>query len=106
MFRNSFYVGVGRNLLGWLPYAHAVSGDQARGNSGLGPSAAFEQATRDQKAIGTFSEYSTISENSAIKVDSDLPLDKVVLIGCGVPTGFGSAVHAAASAPRGHAQSK
>jgi len=27
--------------------------------------------------LGTFSEYSTISENSAIKVDPDLPLDKV-----------------------------
>jgi alcohol dehydrogenase (nicotinoprotein) len=49
--------------------------------------------------LGTFSEYSVISENSAIKVDSDLPLDKVVLIGCGVPTGFGSAVHAAATEP-------
>jgi len=49
--------------------------------------------------LGTFSERSTISENSAIKVDPDLPLDKVVLIGCGVPTGFGSAVHAAATEP-------
>jgi S-(hydroxymethyl)glutathione dehydrogenase/alcohol dehydrogenase len=47
--------------------------------------------------LGTFSEFGTISENSAIKVDPDLPLDKVVLIGCGVPTGFGSAVHAAAT---------
>jgi S-(hydroxymethyl)glutathione dehydrogenase/alcohol dehydrogenase len=49
--------------------------------------------------LGTFSERATISENSAIKVDPDLPLDKVVLIGCGVPTGFGSAVHAAATEP-------
>jgi alcohol dehydrogenase (nicotinoprotein) len=49
--------------------------------------------------LGTFSEYSVISENSAIKVDPDLPLDKVVLIGCGVPTGFGSAVHAAETEP-------
>jgi len=49
--------------------------------------------------LGTFSQYSVISENSAIKVDPDLPLDKVVLIGCGVPTGFGSAVHAAATEP-------
>src|SRR6202161_3849607 len=49
--------------------------------------------------LGTFSELATISENSAIKVDDDLPLDKVVLIGCGVPTGFGSAVHAAATEP-------
>ncbi len=49
--------------------------------------------------LGTFSERATISENSAIKVEDDLPLDKVVLIGCGVPTGFGSAVHAAATEP-------
>jgi S-(hydroxymethyl)glutathione dehydrogenase/alcohol dehydrogenase len=49
--------------------------------------------------LGTFSERATISENSCIKVDPDLPLDKVVLIGCGVPTGFGSAVHAAATEP-------
>lgn len=45
--------------------------------------------------LGTFSEFAVISENSAIKVDDDLPLDVVVLIGCGVPTGWGSAVHAA-----------
>src|ERR1700735_1434636 len=43
---------------------------------------------------GTFSERAVISENSAIQVDDDLPLDKVVLIGCGVPTGFGSALGA------------
>jgi S-(hydroxymethyl)glutathione dehydrogenase/alcohol dehydrogenase len=45
--------------------------------------------------LGTFSERAVISENSAVKVDPDLPLDKVVLIGCGVPTGWGAAVHAA-----------
>src|SRR5215207_5150049 len=49
--------------------------------------------------LGTFSERAVISENSAVKVDDDLPLDKVVLIGCGVPTGWGSAVHAAATEP-------
>ncbi len=49
--------------------------------------------------LGTFSERATISENSCVKVDPDLPLDKVVLIGCGVPTGFGSAVHAAGTEP-------
>jgi S-(hydroxymethyl)glutathione dehydrogenase/alcohol dehydrogenase len=49
--------------------------------------------------LGTFSERATISENSCVKVDDDLPLEKVVLIGCGVPTGFGSAVHAAATEP-------
>jgi S-(hydroxymethyl)glutathione dehydrogenase/alcohol dehydrogenase len=34
-----------------------------------------------------------------VKVDDDLPLDKLALIGCGVPTGWGSAVHAAAVEP-------
>ena len=49
--------------------------------------------------LGTFSERATVSEYSVVRVDDDLPLDKVVLIGCGVPTGFGSAVHAAATEP-------
>ena len=30
-----------------------------------------------------------------VKVDDDLPLDKAVLVGCGVPTGWGSAVNTA-----------
>ena len=46
--------------------------------------------------LGTFSQYGVIHQNSAVKVDDDLPLDKAVLVGCGVPTGFGSAVNAAA----------
>ena len=34
-----------------------------------------------------------------MKVDDDLPLDKVCLLGCGVATGWGSAVHAAQVQP-------
>ncbi len=34
-----------------------------------------------------------MSELSCVKVDDDLPLDKAVLVGCGVPTGWGSAVY-------------
>jgi NDMA-dependent alcohol dehydrogenase len=45
--------------------------------------------------LGTFSQYGVIHQNSAVKVDDDLPLDKAVLVGCGVPTGFGSAVNTA-----------
>src|SRR6201996_3434465 len=45
--------------------------------------------------IGTFSQYGLIHQNSAVKVDDDLPLDKAVLLGCGVPTGWGSAVYTA-----------
>ncbi len=43
--------------------------------------------------LGTFSQYATISETSAVKVDDDLPLEVAVLCGCGVPTGWGSAVN-------------
>ena len=34
-----------------------------------------------------------------IKVDDDLPLDKAALVGCGVATGWGSAVYAAGVQP-------
>lgn len=46
-------------------------------------------------SIGTFSQYATVHENSVIKIDNDLPLDKAALVGCGVPTGWGSAVNEA-----------
>jgi len=44
--------------------------------------------------LGTFSQYATLSVHSCIKVDDDLPLETVVLVGCGVPTGWGTAVNA------------
>ena len=49
--------------------------------------------------IGTFSQYNVIHQNSAVKVDDDLPLEKAVLVGCGVPTGWGSAVNTAKVQP-------
>jgi len=35
-----------------------------------------------------------VHEYSAVKIDPDLPLDKAALVGCGVTTGYGSAVNA------------
>jgi NDMA-dependent alcohol dehydrogenase len=46
--------------------------------------------------LGTFSQYSTVSAQAAIKIDKSAPLDKVSLLGCGVCTGWGSAVNSAA----------
>ena len=43
--------------------------------------------------LGTFSQWGTVSQYSCIKVDRDLPLETVVLVGCGVPTGWGTAVN-------------
>jgi alcohol dehydrogenase (nicotinoprotein) len=45
--------------------------------------------------LGTFSQYGVIHQSSTVKVDDDLPLEKAVLVGCGVPTGWGSAVNTA-----------
>ena len=39
----------------------------------------------------TFSEYTVVSEISCAKIDSNAPLDKVCLFGCGVTTGLGAA---------------
>jgi S-(hydroxymethyl)glutathione dehydrogenase/alcohol dehydrogenase len=51
--------------------------------------------------ISTFSQFSTISALSAVKVADDIPLDVACLTGCGVNTGWGSAVNSAAVRP-GH----
>lgn len=42
--------------------------------------------------LGTFSEYTVVPAASVVKIDDGIPLDKAALVGCGVTTGFGSAV--------------
>lgn len=49
--------------------------------------------------IGTFAPYSTVSAQALTKIDEDHPLHLASLIGCGVATGWGSAVHTAAVQP-------
>lgn len=49
--------------------------------------------------LGTFSQWGTVSEHSCVKVDDDLPLETIVLVGCGVPTGWGTAVNAGGVRP-------
>jgi S-(hydroxymethyl)glutathione dehydrogenase/alcohol dehydrogenase len=49
--------------------------------------------------ISTFSAWSTVPENSLVKVPDDVPLETVCLLGCGVGTGFGSAINAAGVRP-------
>jgi NDMA-dependent alcohol dehydrogenase len=44
--------------------------------------------------LGTFSQYAVFSEASTVKIDDDIPFDVAALVGCGVPTGFGTAVKA------------
>ena len=51
--------------------------------------------------LSTFSQYTTVSTDSAVKVDKGLPLEVLCLLGCGVGTGWGSAVNSAGIYP-GH----
>ncbi|OBF86081.1 alcohol dehydrogenase [Mycobacterium sp. 852002-51163_SCH5372311] len=44
--------------------------------------------------LGTFAKKATISQHSVVKIDDWLPLETAVLVGCGVPTGWGSATYA------------
>jgi S-(hydroxymethyl)glutathione dehydrogenase/alcohol dehydrogenase len=49
--------------------------------------------------VGSFSQYGTLSETSVVKIDDDLPLARACLLGCGVMTGWGSAVNTAGVSP-------
>jgi len=49
--------------------------------------------------VGTFSQYSVIDQNSAVRIDADLPPAAAALVACGVPTGWGSAVYSAQTRP-------
>ncbi len=49
--------------------------------------------------LGTFAERSVVNEASCIKVEPDVPLGVACLLGCGVVTGWGSAVYAADVTP-------
>jgi S-(hydroxymethyl)glutathione dehydrogenase/alcohol dehydrogenase len=49
--------------------------------------------------LGTFAEELIISQDCLIKVDNDIPLDIVSLIGCGVTTGVGAAINTAEVSP-------
>lgn len=45
--------------------------------------------------ISTFSQYTTASVNSVVKIDKNFPLEVAALLGCAVPTGWGAAVNSA-----------
>jgi S-(hydroxymethyl)glutathione dehydrogenase/alcohol dehydrogenase len=43
-------------------------------------------------SVASFAEGMLLHENSIVKIDDDLPLDKAALVGCGVLTGVGAAL--------------
>ena len=58
-------------------------------------------AVAQMVAAGTFAEQVVVSAISAVPIPADVPLAPASLLGCGVLTGFGAAVNAAAIRP-GH----
>jgi alcohol dehydrogenase (nicotinoprotein) len=45
-------------------------------------------------ALGTFSDHTVVSEYSCVRIDDDIPFEVAALVGCGVTTGWCSAVRA------------
>ena len=45
--------------------------------------------------LGTFAPYMVVHETSVVKIDPEIPFEVACLVGCGVPTGYGSATHSA-----------
>ncbi|AZG46381.1 NDMA-dependent alcohol dehydrogenase [Gordonia insulae] len=47
--------------------------------------------------LGTFAPYITVNQASLVKIEDDIPLKEAALLGCGVATGWGSAVEIGAT---------
>ncbi|CNY63898.1 NDMA-dependent alcohol dehydrogenase [Mycobacterium tuberculosis] len=49
--------------------------------------------------LGTFSPYMVVHRSSVVKIDPSVPFEVACLVGCGVTTGYGSAVRTAGVRP-------
>ncbi|HWF71607.1 MAG TPA: alcohol dehydrogenase catalytic domain-containing protein, partial [Mycobacterium sp.] len=49
--------------------------------------------------LGTFAPYMTVHKDSVVKIDPAVPFESAAILGCAVPTGFGSATNVAQVAP-------
>lgn len=56
---------------------------------------AGEEKVHHHVGVSAFSEYVVVSENSVIKVDKNIPFEKMALFGCAVITGVGAVVNTA-----------
>jgi alcohol dehydrogenase len=57
------------------------------------------QAIKHYLGVSAFSQYTVAAQESLIKIDKDVPLDKAALFGCAVLTGVGAIVNTARIAP-------
>jgi S-(hydroxymethyl)glutathione dehydrogenase / alcohol dehydrogenase len=80
-------------------YSPVTGAKDARGLTSGHPE--FRSTTFQGKAIersfniGTLSQYTIVKEEAIVKMPSDIPFASACILGCGVMTGYGSAVNAA-----------
>jgi S-(hydroxymethyl)glutathione dehydrogenase/alcohol dehydrogenase len=78
----------GAVIMSGLPITDGKARTHARG-----------QGVARMSLLGTFSPYTVVHQDSCVKIDDDIPLELASLVGCGVATGFGSAVYQAKVEP-------
>ena len=56
-------------------------------------------AVTPMNLLGTFAPYMTVHKDSVVKIDASVPFETAAIMGCAVPTGFGSATNVAQVQP-------
>jgi S-(hydroxymethyl)glutathione dehydrogenase/alcohol dehydrogenase len=69
-----------------------VGGLVTRGASAPSRLSQKREAVTQFAGIGSYAERMLLHENSVVRIDPDLPLDRAALVGCGVLTGVGAAL--------------
>jgi S-(hydroxymethyl)glutathione dehydrogenase/alcohol dehydrogenase len=69
-----------------------VGGLVSRPESGTSRLSQQGEPFRSFAGIGSYAERMLLHENSIVKIDRELPLDRAALVGCGVLTGVGAAL--------------
>ncbi|MFZ2529344.1 MAG: NDMA-dependent alcohol dehydrogenase [Rhodococcus sp. (in: high G+C Gram-positive bacteria)] len=81
---NSNLCDLGAGLLGGQAISDGTHRIQARGQNVI-----------PMVLLGTFAPYMTVNQTQVVKIRKDIPFELAALVGCGVPTGWGSATHVA-----------
>jgi S-(hydroxymethyl)glutathione dehydrogenase/alcohol dehydrogenase len=71
---------------------------------GVQPDGTYRRRARGREigalsGVGSFAPWSTVHKTSVVKIDQDVPLERACVLGCGVTTGWGSAVNTAEVRP-------
>ncbi len=72
-----------------------TSGSTVRGTSALPRLSQDGTPVIQGAGIASFAERMLLHENSLVRIDPDIPLDRAALVGCGVLTGVGAALRTA-----------